>query len=96
VNNEFCYIITSADDKGADVYSIKRDGKSHVLIFEDSDDAERYVIMLEQDDDYIVGESYALEAYEVPTEAVLEALSNKGYSYIYVKPDDLYIPPPTS
>ena len=94
--NEFCYIITSADDKGADVYSIKRDGKSHVLVFENGDDAERYVIMLEQDDDYIVGESFALEAYEVPTEAVMEALTTKGYAYIYVKPDDLYIPPPTS
>ena len=49
--------------------------------------------MLNEDEGYIVGETLELEVFEVPLSAVVESLNEKGYSYIYVKPDDLFIPP---
>ena len=88
-----CYIITASEDKGMDVYSIKSEGVNNVLVFEEEEDAERYVIMLNEDDGYIVGEKLDLEVYEVPLSGVVESLNEKGYSYIYIKPDDLFIPP---
>ena len=50
-----CYIITASEAKGMDVYSIKSEGVNNVLVFEEEEDAERYVIMLNEDDGYIVG-----------------------------------------
>lgn len=90
---ESCFIITASENKGMDVYSVKLDGVSNVLVFEEADDAERYVIMLNEDENYIVGEKLDLEVYELPLNAVVESLNEKGYSYIYIKPDDLFIPP---
>ena len=87
-----CYIITATEAKGMDVYTIRSNGVKNVLVFEEEDDAERYVIMLNEDEGYIVGESLDLEVYEVPLSAVVESLNEKGYSYIYIKPDDLFIP----
>jgi len=88
-----CYIITASEAKGMDVYTIKSDGVKNVLVFEEGEDAERYVIMLNEDDGYVVGETLDLEVFEVPLSAVVESLNEKGYSYIYIKPDDLFIPP---
>ena len=88
-----CYIITASEDKGMDVYTIKSNGVNNVLVFEVEEDAERYVIMLNEDEGYIVGETLDLEVLEVPLSAVVESLNEKGYSYIYIKPDDLFIPP---
>ena len=88
-----CYILTNKDGGAFDVYSIRADGVKNVLIFENEEDAERYVIMLEQDDSYIVGEGFGMSVTEVPLDMVLEVLGSKGYSYIYVNSDDLFIPP---
>ena len=88
-----CYILTSKDGGAFDVYSIRSGEVKNVLIFENEEDAERYVIMLEEDDSYIVGEDFNLSVTEVPMNLVLEVLSTKGYNYIYVNSDDLFIPP---
>jgi len=49
--------------------------------------------MLEQDDVYIVGETFKLEVTEAPLVDVVDSLNEKGHDYIFVKPDDLFIPP---
>ena len=49
--------------------------------------------MLEQDDAYIVGENFKLEVTEAPLGDVVDSLNEKGHDYIFVKPDDLFIPP---
>ena len=90
---DVCYIITTTEKKGMDVYTIKSDGIRNVLIFEKEEDANRYVMMLYEDDGYIVGETLDLEVFEVPLSSVVESLNEKGYSYIYIKVDDLFIPP---
>ena len=91
---DICYILTSKDAAVFDVYSIRSAGVRNVLIFQEKEDAERYVIMMEQDETYIVGEDLNLSVTEVPLDKVLEILASKGYGYIYVNPDDLFIPPP--
>jgi len=91
---DICYILTSKDAAAFDVYSIRSAGVRNVLIFQEEEDAERYVIMMEEDDSYVVGEDINLSVTEVPLDKVLEILASKGYGYIYVNPDDLFIPPP--
>ena len=91
--NDLCYILTSKDAAAFDVYSIRSEGIRNVLIFEEREDAERYVIMMEEDENYIVGEELSLTVTEVPLNKILEVLSTKGFGYIHVKPDDLFIPP---
>ena len=91
--NTNSYILTSKETASFDVYSIRSEGTKNVLIFECEADAERYVIMLKEDETYVVGDEFRLDVTEVPLDMVLEVLATKGYNYIYVKSDDLFIPP---
>ena len=79
-----------------DVFSIsKAGGEPTILMFEDAEDAERYVIMLEEDEAYVVGETIHLKVTEIPMKDALDVFESKGHTYIFVKKDDLFIPPPT-
>lgn len=90
-----CYLLTSVDSEGTNIYSLRDIGKEpEVLIFQDRDDAERYAIMLEQDDGYIVGESLTMDIAEVELGAAIDILNEKKRNYILVKKEDLFIPPP--
>ncbi len=90
------YIITQTRGSAIDVFSITvGDGDPTILIFEDEDDAKRYVIMLEEDDSYVVGETIHLKVTAIPMEDALDVFNTKGHKYIIVKKDDLFIPPPT-
>ena len=88
-----CYFISHISDGDLRVYSIKSESVPNVLLFQERDDAERYVIMLEQDETYIVGQNFSLEVLEAPLGDVVDSLNEKGHDYIFVKPDDLFIPP---
>ena len=89
-----CYLLTSVDSDGTNIYSLRDNGKEpEVLIFQDRDDAERYAIMLEQDDGYIVGESLTMDIAEVELGAAIDILNEKERNYILVKKEDLFIPP---
>ena len=74
------------------IYSLRdAAGPPRVMIFEEFDDAERYVIMLEQDETYIVGETLDMDT-ELCLGDTLDILNEKGHG-ILVKEDDLFIPP---
>ena len=89
-----CYLLTSVDSEGTNIYSLRDIGKEpEVLIFQDRDDAKRYAIMLEQDDSYIVGESLTMDISEVELGAAIDILNEKERNYILVKKEDLFIPP---
>ena len=91
-----CYLLVSIDSGEANIFSLRSgDQEPEVLLFQNRDDAERYVIMLEQDDAYIVGESLSMEIREVVLGAAVDILHEKGRNYILVKEKDLFIPPPT-
>jgi len=95
LSEDQCYLLTSVDSEGTNIYSLRDNGKEpEVLIFQDRDDAERYAIMLEQDDGYIVGESLTMDIAEVELGAAINILNEKERNYILVKKEDLFIPPP--
>lgn len=90
---DLCYFITHITGGDLRVYSLRDNDVPNVLLFQEKDDAERYVIMLEQDDTYIVGDEFRLDVSEAPLTDVIDSLNEKGHDYIFVKPDDLFIPP---
>ena len=88
------YVLTSRRKNVIDVYSVRCGGEPpNVLIFQERDDAERYVIMLKEDVDYIVGDDLELEITEVPLGDAIDIFNKKGHNYIFVKEDDLFVPP---
>lgn len=92
--NAECYMLTMVRGGSIDIYSVRVDSDSPtVLLFKDRDDAERYVIMLEEDDSYTVGETCVMDITEVPLSDAVNALENKGHRYILIGSDELFIPP---
>lgn len=89
-----CYILTTDNDDSMFVYSIDDNGTKSILVFQKIEDAQRYVIMLEEDEDYNVGERVELDITEVPLDSALQVFNDKGDSYILAKSDDLFVPPP--
>lgn len=95
-SDDICFLLTTKDEDGTNIYSL-RDGNKEpeVLLFRNRDDAERYAIMLEQDEGYIVGETLDMNVSEVKLKSAIDILNEKGRSYILVKSEDLFIPPIT-
>ena len=91
--NSPSYLLTSSREDSLDVYSVENNKTPTILIFECRDDAERYVIMLEQDDENIVGESLHLDITEVELSDAVDIFTEKNQMYILVRKDDLFIPP---
>ena len=89
-----CFILTTVHNGEQSIYSLRDDGPPRVLMFETHDAAERYALMLEQDEGYIVGETLTMEIAEVNLGDALDVLSDKGHDYLFVRQDDLFIPPP--
>lgn len=77
------------DKKTGGIYAVNsKDLSKTVTVFEDSDDAERYVGLL-QADDY----DEDLEVMEVDQEVIAINCNTYGYTYSVVKKDDLIVPP---
>jgi hypothetical protein len=77
------------DKKTGGIYAVNsKDLSKTVTVFEDSDDAERYVGLL-QADDY----DEELEVMEVDQDVIAINCNTYGYTYSVVKKDDLIVPP---
>lgn len=95
-DDQQCYILTIKNSEGdTHIYSLRDDVEPEILIFENEDDAERYVQMLERDEEYLIGDTMRMVVSEVNFNNVLEILKVKERSHILVKKDELFIPPPT-
>ena len=81
------FILT--DKRTGGVYATMNNNKTGkvVQVFEDEDDAARYMILLEA-----VDYTDELEIMEVDTELVAMNCDSYGYSYAIVEPTDLLIP----
>ena len=91
---EEAFILATMRSGKMEIYSISNPGEApNVLIFEEREDAERYVIMLKEDPDYIVGEQVDIQITEVPLGDAIDILNSKGHNFIFVKSDDLFVPP---
>ena len=78
-----------ADTKTGGIYAVKnKDYKNTVTVFEDEDDAIRYISMLNAED-----YEDELETLEVDIDAIIVNCNTYGYGYSIVQKDDLIIPP---
>ena len=80
------FILTTGKKGG--VYSVLNNNKKKtVQCFEEREDAERYLYLLEAED------TLGLEVLEVDPDIVALNCDNFGYNYTIVTPDDFVIPP---
>jgi len=81
------FILTTSRTGG--VYSVTNEhNKKTVQCFQERDDAERYLHLLEADD-----YKEKLAVLEVDPDVVALNCDNYGYNYTIVTPDDFVIPP---
>ena len=91
---DLCYMLTMVRGGSIDIYSVRvDDDPPTVFLFQELEDAERYVIMLEEDEDYVVGETCSMDITEVPLGTAVDALNEKGHNYILIRTDELFVPP---
>ena len=78
-------------DQPEGVYSvISEEGEHVIFFFEEEEDAERYLGMLEANDD---NELPDLDIVEVDIDIASKVCEDKGYCYTVVTPDDVVVPP---
>lgn len=83
----FILTIKGLEEEGA--YAVEReDGEKVLLLFEESDDAVRYALMLEEED-----ENPEMDVIEVDDKAAIKTCEMYNYEYNIITPDDIVIPP---
>jgi hypothetical protein len=84
------YMLVHRKKKQEGAYAVYNRKREKILFFfEEADDAERYAMMLETQDD----ETGSVEAVEVNPELAVKTCELKGVKYIIITPDDLVVPP---
>ncbi len=79
------------DGKTEGVYAVRTQEKKKVVqIFQEEDDAQRYLVLLEARED---PEDEYLEVHEIDLDVVIANCHQYGYSYGIIEPDELVIPP---
>ena len=82
------FILTIAGKEKEGAYSVEDDHGVQVLyLFEEEDDAERYVMMLEEDD------HPEMTIMEVDNDLIIKTCEYHGYNYTVITSDDIVIPP---
>ena len=81
--------IVTLEDQPEGVYSVFDEDLDRVIpIFQDEDDAERYLYMLEEDEDYP-----PMQVVEIDDHVIITACQERGQKFSIITPDDLLIPP---
>jgi hypothetical protein len=74
------------------VYSVFDEDADRVIpIFEEEDDADRYLMMLEVDSGYP-----PMQTLEIDDHAIITACQERGHKFSIITPDDFLIPPDDS
>ena len=82
------FILTLKDKKEQGAYAVQDGSGNHVLyLFEEEDDAERYAMMLHDQDDK------EMDLVEVEDELALRTCKMYNYRYSIITPNDIVIPP---
>ena len=82
------FILTLRDKKEQGAYAVQDGSGNHVLfLFEEEDDAERYAMMLEEQDDK------EMDLVEVDDAHALRTCKMYNYRYSIITPNDIVIPP---
>ena len=82
------YIIT-LENQPDGVFSVFDDAEDRVIpIWTEGDDAERYLMMMEDDEDYP-----PMQILEVEDHVIITACQDRGHKFSIITPDDFLIPP---
>lgn len=82
------FLIVLKDSSSNGAFSvINEDDEKVLLFFEEYDDAERYKIMLEENN------SLDIEIVEYDDDMLMKTANAVGYNYAIVSPYDLVVPP---
>ena len=82
------FILTSKNSAEQGAYAVEnQDGENVLFFFEEEDDAERYALMLEADEDR------SLAVMEIEEGLAFRTCKLYNYRYAVIKPEDIVIPP---
>ncbi len=84
------FLLTLKGQKDDGAYAVANQyGEKVLFLFEEEDDATRYAMMLEYDEDY----EKEMEIVEVDDEMAIKTCKIHNYKYAVITPDDIVIPP---
>ena len=84
------YLLTLKTRRDDGAYAVQdKHGDKVLFLFEEEDDAERYAMMLEDDEKY----QKQMDVIEVDDELAIKTCRMYNYKYAVITPDDLVIPP---
>lgn len=82
------FLLTLKDRKDDGAYAVQDQyGQKVLFLFEEEDDATRYALMLEDQ------EETEMEVVEVDDELAIKTCKMYNYKYAVITPDDIVIPP---
>jgi len=82
------YLLSLKDNRDDGAYAVQdNDGDKVLFLFEEEDDAERYAMMLEDQEDA------TMDIVEVDDELAIKTCKMYNYKYAVITPDDIVIPP---
>ena len=82
------YLLTLKDKRDDGAYAVlNRYGEKVLFMFEEEDDAERYAMMLKDQEDA------NMDIVEVDDELAIKTCKHYSYKYAIITPDDIVIPP---
>ena len=83
------FLLTLKDRKDDGAYAVQNKlGEKVLVLFEEEDDATRYAMMLEEDED-----ETEMEVIEVDGPLAIRTCKMYNYRYAVVTPNDIVIPP---
>ena len=83
------YLLTLDKKQENGAYAVlNRYGEKVLFMFEEEDDAERYAMMLEED------ENRSMEVIEIDDALSIMTCKRYNYKYAVITPNDIVIPPP--
>ena len=83
------FLLTLRDTKQQGAYAVQnKNGEKVLFLFEEEDDAERYAMQLEEEED-----PTELEVVEVDGPLAIRTCRLYNYRYAVITPNDIVIPP---
>ena len=85
------YLLTLKDRRDDGAYAVlNRYGEKVLFMFEEEDDAERYAMMLNNDEDA------TLNVIEIEDALAIKTCKLYNYKYAVITPNDIVVPPPNN
>ena len=83
------YLLTLKDRRDDGAYAVlNRYGEKVLFMFEEEDDAERYAMMLNDEEDS------DLNVIEIEDTVAIKTCKQYNYKYAVITPNDIVVPPP--